>query len=104
MVCGEKVKTGQDIDALGHDFAAEFTVDKEATCKEAGSKSKHCSRCDEVTEVTPIPLDKSKHGETEVVRAVEATCKEDGFTGDTKCKDCGETLIPGTRLTALLTK
>ena len=57
-----------------------------------------------MTEVTPIPLEKSKHGETEVVRAVEATCKEDGFTGDTKCKDCGETLIPGTRLTALLTK
>ena len=98
------MKTGQDINALGHDMIKEISAKVEATCAEAGSKSKHCSRCDEVTEVTPIPLDKSKHGETEVVRAVEATCKEDGFTGDTKCKDCGETLIPGTRLTALLTK
>ena len=98
------MKTGQDINALGHDMIKGISAKVEATCAEAGSKSKHCSRCDEVTEVTPIPLDKSKHGETEVVRAVEATCKEDGFTGDTKCKDCGETLIPGTRLTALLTK
>ena len=49
------ITAGTDINALGHDFAAEFTVDKEATCTEEGSKSKHCSRCDEVTEVTPIP-------------------------------------------------
>ena len=78
------MKTGQDINALGHDMIKGISAKVEATCAEAGSKSKHCSRCDEVTEVTPIPLDKSKHGETEVVRAVEATCKEDGFTGDTK--------------------
>ena len=43
------------ISALGHDFAVEFTVDVEATCTEAGSKSKHCSRCDAKTEVTEIP-------------------------------------------------
>ena len=53
-VCGEKVKTGQDIDALGHDFAAEFTVDVAPTCAVAGSKSRHCTRCDETTDVTVI--------------------------------------------------
>lgn len=53
-VCGEKVETGQDIDALGHSFAAEFTVDVAPTCAVAGSKSRHCTRCDEVTDVTPI--------------------------------------------------
>ena len=53
-VCGEKVETGQDIDALGHSFAAEFTVDVAPTCATAGSKSRHCTRCDEVTDVTPI--------------------------------------------------
>ena len=45
----------EDIDALGHDFAADFTVDKAATCTEAGSKSKHCSRCDAKDAVTEIP-------------------------------------------------
>ena len=142
-VCGEKVKTGQDIDALGHNFASEFTVDKEANCTEAGSKSKHCSRCEEKDEVTPIPkkehtwdsgavtkeatctekgvltytcdvchetktediaINKNNHaGEREVVGAVEATCKEAGYTGDTKCKACGVTLIPGTVIDKLTT-
>ena len=95
---------GEKINALGHNFSAEFTVDKEATCAEAGSKSKHCSRCDAKSEVTEIPVDKTKHGKTEIKDVKDATCTEKGYTGDTKCKDCGETLIPGTRLTALLTK
>ena len=50
----EETKT-EDIPALGHDYSNEFTVDLEATCTEAGSKSKHCSRCDSVTDVTAIP-------------------------------------------------
>ena len=142
-VCGKVITAGTDINALGHDFADTFTTDKEATCKEAGSKSKHCSRCDEVKEVTPIPkkehtwdagevtkeatcvekgvltytcevchetktadiaINPNNHtGETEVVGAKDATCKEAGFTGDTKCKDCGETLIPGTVIDKLTT-
>ena len=40
---------------LGHDYSEQFTTDKEATCTEAGSKSRHCSRCDSTTEVTEIP-------------------------------------------------
>ena len=43
------------IPALGHNYSTEFTTDKEATCTTAGSKSKHCSRCDSVTDVTTIP-------------------------------------------------
>ncbi|MBR6918045.1 MAG: hypothetical protein IKN38_07660, partial [Clostridia bacterium] len=45
----------EDVDALGHDFAEEFTVDVEPTTTEPGSKSRHCSRCDAVTDVTEIP-------------------------------------------------
>ena len=52
-VC-EETKT-EDIPALGHDYSDTFTIDKEATCTEAGSKSKHCSHCESVTEVTTIP-------------------------------------------------
>lgn len=52
-VC-EETKT-EVIPALGHNYSTEFTIDKEATCTEAGSKSKHCSRCDSVTDVTTIP-------------------------------------------------
>ncbi len=35
------------------------------------------------------------HDETEVKDAKEATCTEDGYTGDTYCKDCGEKLEDG---------
>ena len=40
---------------MGHDYSKEFTIDKPATPTETGSKSKHCTRCDEKTEVTVIP-------------------------------------------------
>ncbi|MDO4869804.1 MAG: Ig-like domain-containing protein [Bacillota bacterium] len=42
-------------DALGHDFAEEFTVDQKATVGADGSMSRHCSRCDAVAESTVIP-------------------------------------------------
>lgn len=51
--CGETKK--ETLPALGHDYAGEWTVDKEATYYEDGSKSHHCSRCDDITDVTVIP-------------------------------------------------
>ena len=41
--------------ALGHDYSEEWTIDKEATYYEDGSKSRHCSRCDSKIDVTVIP-------------------------------------------------
>ena len=38
------------IDAKGHTWEANYTIDKEATCTEAGSKSIHCKICDAVKE------------------------------------------------------
>ena len=52
-VCGEKET--EILPALGHDYAVDFTVDKEPTDFEEGSKSRHCSRCEAVTEITAIP-------------------------------------------------
>lgn len=39
-----------------------------------------------------------QHTETEVVDAKEATETEEGYTGDTKCKACGETVKPGEKI------
>ncbi|MBE6974114.1 MAG: hypothetical protein E7436_01290, partial [Ruminococcaceae bacterium] len=36
-----------------------------------------------------------QHTNTKVVGAKEATCEEDGYTGDTVCADCGETVRAG---------
>lgn len=43
------------ISATGHDFDTKFTVDKEPTHDEEGSKSRHCKYCDEKKDVTSIP-------------------------------------------------
>ena len=67
---------GEKINALGHHFADAFTVDKEPTCKEAGSKSKHCSRCEEKTEVTEIPKKEHTWDSGKVTK--DATCTEKG--------------------------
>ena len=45
-------------------------------------------------ESTVIPA--KGHGESEVKGAKEATCTEDGYTGDKVCKVCGEILERGT--------
>ena len=46
-----------DIDAEKHVYNDYFTIDTQATCTEAGEKSKHCSNanCEARTEITAIP-------------------------------------------------
>lgn len=73
------------IDALGHDFAKDFTVDAEATCKNVGSKSRHCIRCDAKTDVKEIPA--SGHN-MKKVPAKEATEKETGNIEYYVCSVC----------------
>ena len=82
-VCGaEETKT---IDALGHDYSDQWTIDEEADCVNDGSKSRHCSRCDAKTDVTVIEA----KGHTEVVdKAVAATCTADGYTEGKHCSVC----------------
>lgn len=43
---------------------------------------------------------KNHTGVTEVRGAVEATCTQDGYTGDICCKDCGAVLTPGKAIPA----
>lgn len=38
------------------------------------------------------------HANTEVVGKVDATCEQEGYTGDTKCTDCGEIIATGTKV------
>lgn len=52
--CGESGEV--EIPALGHDWEQTPTIDKPASFEEAGSKSQHCSRCEEKTNVTEIPM------------------------------------------------
>lgn len=42
--------------ALGHDYSSEWTVDKAPTVISEGSKSRHCTRCGNKTDVTKIDV------------------------------------------------
>ena len=103
-VCGaEETKT---IDALGHDYSEQWTVDEEADCVNDGSKSRHCSRCDAKTDVTVIEA----KGHTEVVdKAVAVTCTADGYTEGKHCSVCNvvikaQTVVPAKGHTEVVDK
>jgi len=75
---------------LGHDFVQGETV--APTCTENGYTLYACARCD-VTEKRNI-VKASGHKE-DLRGAKDATCTEAGYTGDTVCAVCKETLEIG---------
>lgn len=75
-VCNEKIVEQTVIPAMGHKYETEFTVDTPATCTTDGSKSKHCSHCDDKTEVTTIPA--TGHSWDEGTVTTEPTCTGTG--------------------------
>ena len=77
----------KDMDAKGHSWEEDYTVDKEATCTEDGSKSIHCTACDEAKDSIVIPAT-GHDGETTVI---PATLSKDGMIVE-KCRNCGEIL------------
>ena len=85
-VCG--YTETKDVDANGHTWEKDYTVDKEPTCTTEGSKSIHCKNCDEVKD--SIVIDALGHDFTSKWKVTKkATCTEDG-TKERKCSRCNE--------------
>ena len=94
--CGTKLSSGEKIAKTGHKWDA-GKVTQEATCNAAGTKTYTCTTC-QTTRTEEIPAT-GKHHNTEVKNQKEATCTEEGYTGDTYCKDCGTKLSSGETIT-----
>ena len=94
--CGGKET--ETLNAKGHMWSEEYTVDSEGTCVEPGSESIHCSVCDAINESTvrSTGTKPHKYGKWNVTKA--ATCTENG-SQERVCKNCGnketETLSAG---------
>jgi len=72
-----------------HDFSDAFTVDEEPTCIKTGLKSRHCTRCDEITDITEMPVsDHHTYGEWEIT--TEPTYSSEGVS-TRKCSVCDKT-------------
>lgn len=69
-----------------HSYSSSYTVDKNATCSAAGSKSRHCTTkgCTSKTSVTVI----GKKSHTNKTTTTKATLSKNGKTV-TKCSACG---------------
>ncbi len=81
--CG--IREYKDIEAHGHDYSAEWTIDTAATCTVDGSKSHHCSRCSSKSDVTVIKAEGHSFGEFAVSK--EPTCTVKGQKVKT-CSKC----------------
>ena len=74
--CNTMIEEGETITAPGHDY-------KDGICTECGQTEPDC-----------------EHTNTEIRNAKEATCTENGYTGDTWCKDCNTMINEGRKITA----
>lgn len=77
----------EEIEAAGHDWEDEVTVDQEATCQRPGSQSIHCKNCDEQKDVESIPA--IGHLFTHYVSDGNATCGKDGTMTASCDRGCG---------------
>ncbi len=79
-----------------------FTVTdhKDATYKEAGYDVYTCPDCGN-TYTKPIDKLVCDHADTKVVNATKPTINKAGYTGDTVCNVCGETIATGTVIAQL---
>ena len=83
---------------LEHAYSTEWTVDIAPTCTEAGSKSRHCSMCDDRIDATEMVA--LGHSFTDYKPNNDATYTRDG-TQTAKCDRCALTdtqVIPGSAL------
>ena len=85
-VCNAEVsREAKTLDRLGHDHSTEWTVDLKPTCTTTGSKSHHCSRCDNRADVTIIPANGHSFGDWYTITS--PTCTATG-TDEHKCSVC----------------
>lgn len=77
----------ESITKIGHNYADAFTVDKEATCTDVGSQSRHCSRCESTTDITEIAS--LGHSYSSWTTVEKATCTTDGYK-QKECSRCND--------------
>lgn len=77
------------------------TDHKDATYKEAGYDVYTCTENCGNTYTNPIDKLVCDHADTKVVNATKPTINNAGYTGDTVCNVCGETIVTGTEIAQL---
>ena len=79
------------INATGHTWSEEYSVDEAATCTQAGSESIHCSVCGEKMPGSSHAVEALGHNYGDWTITKEATCTETGLKSRT-CSRCEDTV------------
>lgn len=90
----------EEIPKTKHDY--EEHVETPATCTSRGVSYYACKNCGLTTSKKQTPA--TGHIHTEVRNKKDATYTDDGYTGDTYCKDCGKKRETGTVIPKLVEK
>lgn len=101
--CGEEIsRKNEIIDAIGHEYSEDYTIDIEPTCTNIGSKSKHCIRenddyydCTSRIDITDIMS--LGHDYCKVSNRIkkQPTCTETGinYYDCIRCSDSANTIL-----------
>ena len=87
---GNETPGTDDPNAHTHSFG-DWSIEKQATCGEAGLFSRICSTCGEIESQNIAPT--GTHRQVEDA-SVAATCTSAGLTSGVHCGDCGLVIMP----------
>ena len=91
--CGKKISSGQTIVKTDNHNWNTGEITTSPTCKDTGVKTFTCTICGNTK--TETVKKTTKHLHTEIRNKKDATCKDEGYTGDTYCTDCGKKISSG---------
>ena len=91
--CGKKISSGQTIAKTDNHNWNTGEITTSPTCKDTGVKTFTCTICGNTK--TETVKKTTKHLHTEIRNKKDTTCKDEGYTGDTYCTDCGKKISSG---------
>ena len=91
--CGKKISSGQTIAKTDNHNWNTGEITTSPTCKDTGVKTFTCTICGNTK--TETVKKTTKHLHTEIRNKKDATCKDEGYTGDNYCTDCGKKISLG---------
>ena len=91
--CGKKISSGKTIVKTDNHNWNTGEITTSPTCKDTGVKTFTCTICGNTK--TETVKKTTKHLHTEIRNKKDATCKDEGYTGDTYCTDCGKKISSG---------
>ena len=95
-ICNVLIEEGHQIPVSTEHLYDNGKISKQPTETETGLMVLTCTVCLKTKEeILPVVTIACKHEKTEIKNSKDATCKTEGYSGDTHCSDCDDLLHKG---------